>query len=138
MSVIIRLLSVGLFLAAIVPPAAPAATCAGPNPAITSVAVKNVTSNGSVSVYHLVGTVTNLGSQGQPSDTLQFVDVYVDQVKHDDRGVPPLGPGKSYTFGYDWTRSVQAGNGTTTANFRIDVRRGSNCNPSNGTYSLTF
>lgn len=135
---IVRLLSVGLFLIALMPRAAPAATCAGPNPAITSVVVKNVTSNGSVSVYHMSGTVTNLGSQGQPSDTLQFVDVYVDQVKHDNRGIPPLAPGQSYTFGYDWTRSAQAGNGTTTAHFRIDMRRGSDCNLNNGSYSVTF
>ncbi len=52
-----------LFVLALTPLGAPAATCAGPNPAITSVAVKNVTSNASTNEYRLVGTVTNLGSQ---------------------------------------------------------------------------
>ncbi len=135
---IVRSSSIALVLCALLPTATRAGTCTGANPAITSVVVKNVTSNGSVSIYHITGTVTNLGSQRQPSDTLQFVDVYVDQVKHDDRGIPPLAPGQSYTFGYDWTRSNQAGNGSTTAHFRMDMRRGSNCNPNNGTYSVTF
>jgi|HubBroStandDraft_4_1064222.scaffolds.fasta_scaffold00004_91 hypothetical protein len=134
----IRVLTAGLFALALVSTAAPAATCAGPNPAITSVVVKSVTSTGTVDVYHLVGTVTNLGSQGQPSNTLQFVDIYTDTVKHDDRGIPPLGAGKSYTFGYDWTRSADAGKGTTTMQFRIDTRQGSNCNPANGSSSITF
>ncbi len=91
---------------ALTPLEAPAATCAGPNPAITSVAVKNVTSNASTNEYHIVGTVTNLGSQAEPSNTLQFVDVYVDRMKRTDRGIPPLRPGQSYQFGYTWTRSV--------------------------------
>ena len=123
---------------ALLPAAAAAATCAGPNPSITSVVVKNVTHNGSTDIYHLSGTVMNLGSQGQPANTLQFVDIFVDTVKRDDRGIPPLAPGKSYVFGYDWTRSADAGRGTTTVRFRIDMRQGSNCNPSNGTYSITF
>ncbi len=135
---IARLLAVSLFFLALSPARAPAAGCAGPNPAITSVVVKNVTSNGSSNVYHMVGTVTNLGTQAEASNTLQFVNIYVDQMKRDDRGIPPLAPGQSYTFGYDWTRSAQAGNGTTTAHFRIEMRQGSNCNPNNGTYSVTF
>jgi len=133
-----RALAAVLFALALVPLAAPAATCAGANPAITSVVVKNVTSSGTVDVYHLVGTVTNLGNQGQPSNTLQFVDIYTDTVKHDDRGIPPLAAGKSYSFGYNWTRSSDAGKGTTTMQFRIDMRQGSNCNPANGSSSITF
>jgi hypothetical protein len=133
-----RIFAGALCALALLPGAASAATCAGPNPSITSVVVKNVTNSGTVDVYHLSGTVMNLGSQGQPPNALQFVDIYVDTVKRDDRGIPPLAAGKSYTFGYDWTRSADAGRGTTTIRFRLDMRQGSNCNPSNGSYSITF
>ena len=134
----IRVLTALLVMLAAMPATAPAATCAGANPAITSVTVKNVTSTDKINTYHIVGTVTNLGSRGQPSNTLQFVDVYVDQVRHDDRGIPPLAPGQSYTFGFDWSRSSDAGSGTTTVHFRVRTVQGSNCNPSNGTNSVTF
>lgn len=127
-----------LFALAVAPSGAFAATCAGPNPAITAVVVKNVTTAGSLNTYHIVGTVTNLGGQAQASNTLQFVDVYVDRQKRDSRGIPPLAPGQSYSFGFDWQRSTDAGNGTTTAHFRIDVRQGSDCNPGNGDNSVTF
>lgn len=134
----IRVLTAIVFALALAPAAAPAATCAGANPAITSVVVKNVTSNGRVNTYHIVGTVTNLGSVGQPSNTLQFVDIYVDRMKRDDRGIPPLAPGQSYTFGYDWTRATDAGPGTTTAHFRIRMVQGGDCNPANGANFVTF
>jgi subtilase family serine protease len=134
----IRALTALFFIFALAPLGAPAATCAGANPAITSAVVKNVTSSGGLNAYHLVGIVTNLGSQGQASNTLQFVDIYVDRQKLDDRGIPPLAPGQSYTFGYVWQRSADAGNGTTTVYFRMDMRQGQDCNPANGTYSVTF
>jgi hypothetical protein len=128
-----------LFLAvAAAPSAAAAATCAGPNPAIASVAVKSSTTNGQLNTYHIVGTVTNLGGQAQASNTLQFVNIFVDRQKRDDRGIPPLKPGQSYAFGYDWTRASDAGAGTTTVRFRMDVRQGANCNPANGSQSITF
>lgn len=134
----IRALPALLFILAIAPAAAPAATCAGADPAITSVAVKNVTSDGKTNQYHIVGTVTNAGSQAQASDTRQFVDIYVNQMKRDDRGVPPLAPGQSYTFSYTWVRAVDAGTGTTTAHFQIRMAQGQDCNPANGTNSVTF
>jgi hypothetical protein len=133
-----RILSVTLFALALAPHVTFAATCAGPNPAITSVVVKGVTTNNQLNTYHIAGTVTNLGSTGEPKNTLQFVDIYVDRQKRDSRGIPPLGPGRSYTFGYDWQRSTDAGNGTTTARFQIDMRQGADCNPANGTNSVTF
>jgi len=123
---------------ALAPAGASAATCAGPNPAITSVMVKSVTSSGSLDVYHISGTVTNLGSAAQPKNVLQFVDIYADADKHDSRGIPPLAPGQSYTFGYDWQRSADAGKGTTTLQFRMDMSQGDDCNPANGSKSLTF
>jgi len=134
----IRFIAAVLFLVALAPPAAPAATCMGPNPAIGPVAVKSVTNDGGTSEYHLAGTVTNLGSVGQPSNTLQFVDIYVDRVKLDDRGIPPLAPGQSYTFGYTFVRSADAGNGTTTVHFRVRMVQGADCNPANGVNSVTF
>ena len=134
----IRVLTALVALLALTPGAAPAAGCAGANPALTSVTVKNVTTSGQLNTYHMVGTVTNLGSQGQPSNTLQFVDIYVDQAKKNDRGIPPLAPGQSYTFGFDWPRSSDAGPGTTTVHFRIRMVQGSDCNPANGTNSVTF
>jgi len=127
-----------LFALALTPAAAPAATCAGANPAITSVVVKNVTTSGQLNTYHIVGTVTNLGSQAQPSNTLQFVDIYAETDRHDDRGIPPLAPGQSYTFRYDWQRSSDAGPGSTTVHFRIRMVQGQNCSPANGTNSVTF
>ncbi len=134
----IRASFVVLFTLAFTPLGTYAATCAGANPAITSVAVKNVTNNGSTSEYHIAGTVRNLGSQAQASNTLQFVDIYVDRMKRSDRGIPPLRPGQTYEFGYTWTRSADAGRGTTTVHFRIRMVAGSDCNPANGTNSVTF
>ncbi len=134
----IRVMTATLFAVALTSSGASAAGCNGPNPAITSVVVKNVTTSGQLNTYHIVGTVTNLGTQAQPSNTLQFVDIYVDRMKRDNRGIPPLRPGQSYTFGYDWSRATDAGNGTTTAHFQMDIRQGSDCNPTNGNASVTF
>ncbi len=116
--------------------AAVAATCAGANPAVTAVAVKNVTSDGKLNNYHIVGTVTNLGSAGQPSNTLQFVDIWQYGNKLDDKAIPPLAAGASANFSYVWQRSTDAASGTTTLNFRIRMEQGSDCNPGNGTYNL--
>jgi hypothetical protein len=134
----IRTMTVLVFILGQTAIGAAAATCAGANPAITSVAVKNVTSNGSLNDYHLVGTVTNLGSMAQSRDVLQFVDIYAYGEKKDSRGIPPLAPGQSSTFSYLWQRSVGAGNGTTTLDFRIAMHQGEDCNPANGTYHVTF
>ena len=51
--------------------------CNGADPAIVSVAVKNVSQNGPINVYHLAGTVTNVGNRNQTSNVLQFVNIYV-------------------------------------------------------------
>ena len=134
----IRILTAMLVVLALAPSAAPAAGCSGPNPAITSLAVKSVSNSGMTNTYHISGTVTNLGTQGQASSTLQFVDIYVDTQKRNDRGIPPLASGQSYTFGFDWTRSSDAGAGTTTVRFRLRMVQGSDCNPANGSRSITF
>jgi len=134
----IRTISIVLFLLAQTGTAAVAATCAGANPAITSVSVKSVTSDGRLNSYHIAGTVTNLGSAGQPSNTLQFVDIWQYGNKLDDKGIPPLAPGQSASFSYTWQRSAEAARGSTVLNFRIRMEQGSDCNPGNGTYNLTL
>jgi subtilase family serine protease len=120
-----------------------AAGCAGADPAIVSAKVQNVAGNGSVNHYTLVGKVTNLGSVKQASNVLQFVDIYQNGTRLEDRGVPPLAPGQSYTFSYDWQRASDAGKGTTTMQFRLRMTSPSppgseDCNPGNDTYSVTF
>lgn len=100
---------VHLVLAALT--AAPA--CLGADPALISTAVKNVTNNGGLNHYHLSGTVTNVGSLKQASNTLQFVDVFLGRSqKVNSIGIPPLKPGQSYTFGWTYDRSAEAGEGT--------------------------
>jgi hypothetical protein len=138
--VIIRIVSVGLLALAQLPMAAAAGTCAGANPAVTSVVVKSVAQSGKVNQYHLQGTVKNLGSQAQPGNTLQFVDIYdgTSGARVNDRGIPPLAPGQTTTFGYIWNRALDAGRNTTTLVFRIRMVQGANCDPSNGTFKLTF
>lgn len=137
---IIRIVSAGLLLLAQLPLAAQASTCAGANPAVTSVVVKNVVPSGNVNQYHIQGTVTNLGSQGQANNTLQFVDIYegASQERLNDRGIPPLKPGQTYQFGYVWNRALDAGQNSTTLEFRIRMVQGTNCNTGNAIYKLTF
>jgi hypothetical protein len=123
--------------------ASAAAGCAGADPAITSVAVKGMSSDGSINSYDLSGTVVNLGSVGQASDVLQFVNIYKGGVKLDSRGIPPLKPGESYTFSYASSRSKDAGNGSTVLRFAMDggaqATPGSqDCDRANGQYMLSF
>jgi hypothetical protein len=130
----IRILSVIFFMLAESAIGATAATCAGPNPMITRVVVQNVTP-GPAAQYHIVGTVTNWGS-GQPSNTLQFVDIYQYGVKLDDKGIAPLAHGQSATFSYTWVRNPEAAKASTTLDFRMNTVQGSACAPN--TYHLTF
>jgi len=138
--VTIRIVSITLLLLAQLPLSARAATCAGANPAVTSVVVANVVRSGNVNQYHLKGTVTNLGGSGQASNTLQFVDIFegASNERLNDRGIPPLAPGQTYQFGYVWNRALDAGQNTTTLEFRMRMVQGTNCNPGNATYKLTF
>jgi subtilase family serine protease len=122
---------------------APAPTCAGANPAIVSVGVQNVVPTGGLNTYRITGTVTNLGDESQANNVLQFVDMYMVKERLDAKGIPPLAPGQSYTFAFDYQRSRDAGTGSTNLRFQIDMRQPSpagseDCNPSNGTYTLTL
>ena len=120
------------------------AACAGADPAITAAFVKSVTSQGgagSVNRYNISGTVSNVGSEGQASNVLQFVDIYENGDKLDSRGVPPLKPGQSYAFSYAVMRSADAGKGTGILTFRLDMRQPSSredCNLSNDSFMLHF
>jgi subtilase family serine protease len=122
------------------------AACAGADPAITSVSVRTITAQGGaggVNHYNLTGTVVNVGSEAQASNVLQFVDIYSNGDKLDSRGVPPLKPGQSYTFSYTAVRSIDAGKGTGTLAFRLDVRQPSppgrqDCNLNNDSFTLRF
>jgi hypothetical protein len=134
--------AVGL-LVLLQPAPASATSCMGADPAIVSVAVKGMQSSGGLNHYTLSGKVVNLGSMGQASSTLQFVDIYKGSTKLDSRGVPPLRAGQSYPFEYVTERSAQAGAQTTTLGFRMDVREPENtgsqpCNSSNGVTMVRF
>lgn len=133
--------TLGLGLA--VTAAGSAATCAGADPAITAVAVANVTPAGGVEQYHIAGTVVNRGSQGQASDVLQFVDVYQNGQRLDAKSIPPLAAGQSFTFTYVAERSTDAGKGTTTLHFQLRMRQPSpggseNCSTDDDTNAVTF
>jgi hypothetical protein len=121
------------------------AACAGADPAITSVSVKSVTQGGpgGVNRYNIAGTVVNVGTEGQLSNVLHFVNIYENGDKLDSRGVPPLRPGQSYTFSYAVLRSVDAGKGTGILSFRLNVGQSSvpgreDCNLSNDSFTLRF
>jgi len=123
--------------------ASAAAGCTGADPAILSVAVKDMTPVGAVNHYALSGTVVNVGSVAQAPDVLQFVDIYKGGVKLDSRGIPPLSAGQSYTFAYDSSRSSEAGAGSTVLRFALDggaqATPGSvDCDRANGQYMLRF
>jgi hypothetical protein len=96
-----------------------AASCDGPNPSVTSVTLRTVSHTPYLNLYHVTATVTNLGSTAQPGSALQFVDVVQYGGRLDDRSVPPLAPGQSYTVDYTWPRSTQAGNLTSPLDFRV-------------------
>jgi CARDB len=110
------LLSIALTL---MPMPAYAAGCTGASPVVTSVSVVGVTRTRYLNYYRVSATVTNRGSDAQAGNVLQFVDVMQYGDRLDDRGVPPLAPGQSYTISYVWKRAVDAGKGTTPLDFGV-------------------
>jgi subtilase family serine protease len=131
-----------IVLAALVSPSLASAGCHGFDLGISSVKVANVTSNGSLNHYTLVGTVTNTGDTKEPSNARQFVDIFTNGQRVNDRGIPPLSPGQSYTFSYVWQRSTDAGNATTLMRFSLRFEPPSqgnaDCNPTNDTTTIRF
>jgi hypothetical protein len=93
--------------------------CDGAGPAITSVSLQGMTHTQYLDLYHVTATVKNLGSEAQPGNVMQFVDIGQYGRRLDDRGVPPLAPGQSYTVTYVWPRSVEAGKWTSPLDFQV-------------------
>ncbi|HEY1883370.1 MAG TPA: hypothetical protein VGG51_10070 [Candidatus Cybelea sp.] len=133
----IRAISLIIAAAVACPAAARAATCAGPDPAITSVSVKSVVTSNALNHYTIAGTVTNVGAQRQASNVIQTIQIFDGAQQVDAKGIPPLPVGQSYQFTYVWPRATDAGNGTTVFNFKLktpDVA----CGTANDSYRLTF
>jgi hypothetical protein len=134
-----RTLILGIFVLALVPVGAFAQRCLGGNPAITHVAVQSTHTMGKMNQYVIVGTVVNHGTANQPSNTLQFVDIYDGAQKVDSKSIPPLTTSGTFHFTYNWSRASDAGAGSTTFTFKVRMVHGTNCEPTNGgTYHLTF
>ena len=140
---LLRPIAIALLLLAQTAVASAATTCSGPDPSIVSAVVQSVARDGGLNRYHLVGRVTNVGRAAQAANTLQFVDIFENGIKLDERGVPALKAGQSYTFAYTSSRSHQAGTGTTRLAFQLDVRHPfpthmQDCNRANDRYTLRF
>ena len=137
-----RTFSLFIVFTALVSPNVALAACHGVDLGITSVKVANVVSNGSLNHYTLVGTVTNGGDEKQPSNALQFVDIFTNGQRVNDRGIPPLAPGQSYTFSYVWQRSADSGNNSTLMRFSLRFappsQGNTDCNPTNDTTTIRF
>ncbi len=112
--------------------------CPGTNPAIVSVAVKNVEPDGALSRYVLSVDVANHGAASQASNTLQSVDIYQDGTKVGQKGVPPLKAGQAYAFPFSFERNSNSPDGTTKLVFALTPKLGdaSACDRSGQRYSL--
>ena len=136
--------SVLSMLALAVSTALPAvAACTGADPGITVAKVASVSTSGGLSHYHLSITVVNHGTQGQSGNVLQSVQMYQDSIKVDEKGIPPLKAGGSYTFTHDYVRAADAGKGTTVYRFQLFMHKPTgmgpaNCGADNDRYVLTF
>jgi hypothetical protein len=113
-----RAFSLAIFAVAQIPIGVSAANCLAGSPEVATVAIQRVDRLPNLNLYHVRVTVTNRGNETQAGNTLQFVDVTQYGDRLDDKGVPPLGPGESYSWTYVWKRSADAGKGTTPLNFR--------------------
>jgi hypothetical protein len=94
------------------------AACTSAGPEVATVSVRRVERTPYLNLYHVRVTVTNRANEAQAGKTLQFVDVVQYGNRLDDKGIPPLAPGESYSWTYVWKRSSDAGKGTTPLDFR--------------------
>lgn len=133
----IRTIAAVLFGLALAP-AGVRAACDGAGPTVTSVTLHNMTHTRYLDLYHVTATVTNVGGSAQTADVLQFVDVAQYGSRLDDRGVPPLAPGQSYTVSYVWPRSADAGTGTSPLDFHVRRITGENAVCSTRVGSITI
>jgi len=98
------------------------ASCAADSLVVSSVAVANVAQNGAVNHYQLRVTVANHGAS-QGGNVLQSIDIFRNGTKADQKGVPPLKAGASYSFLYPYDRNSDAGDGTTSFVFRTEAQQ---------------
>jgi hypothetical protein len=126
-----------MLLATLIAQTGSGAPCAGALPAISSVAVERTTQVGELNDYTLRVSVLNRGDLSQAGNVLQSVDIYRDGTKVDQKGVPPLKAGGTYTFLYFFQRNSDAGDGTTTFTFRMDPRPSNACDSSGDRYDLS-
>jgi subtilase family serine protease len=138
----IRAVALAPFILAQLSGVAVAGVCGGAGPTITSVTLQSMTPSRYLNYYHVTATVTNRGDQAQTGNVLQFVDVNQYGDRLDDRGVPPLAVGQSYTISYVWKRAVDAGKWTTPLDFRVrpvaPTSLSSDCIPANVSSRITF
>jgi hypothetical protein len=136
----IRISTLAVAALALAPIAAGAQACTGPDLALTSLRVQSVAKGQYLNSYQIAGIVTNLGASAQSGDVLQFVDINQYGHRLDDRGVPPLGPGQSYTVTYVWKRAVDAGDWTTPLSFHIRpvTPSASQCSSGKDSQSIQF
>lgn len=134
----IRTLILGFFVFALTAGPA-AAACMGPHVAISHVGVQSRSSANGENRYRIIITVTNNGSMSQPSNVLQFVNIYDanSNTKLDARGIGPIPIAGTTHVTYDWFRASDAGVGTTTLSFRMNIVQGNTCS-STGSMSLTL
>lgn len=131
------------FLLSVFVSAAPmaASACSGPDPSLSVVKVASVSADGSgLNHYTIKVVVTNVGSAGQAGNVLQSVNVSHFDNKVDTKGIPPLKAGASYVWMYNFKRNADAGKGTTTLHFALDMhgKTSADCNSGNDSYNLTF
>jgi hypothetical protein len=121
-------------LAAILVGNAPVAVaCSGAEPAIVGAALQSRTTNGNLNHYVVAVHVKNLGSKGQPSNTLQSVEVLQNGDHVDQKGLPPLRPGQTATVFYAFDRSAGAAGHTTRLSFGLSAHAGSTaCSSADG------
>jgi hypothetical protein len=139
----LRVILLAIFVLGLTPPAAFAATCSGADPAVVSATYRLAGSDGGANRYRLTIRVVNVGSTGQASNVLQFVDIYEHGTKLDAKGIPPLGAGQSYSVTYMYKRATDAGNGTARFAFQLDMRQpagvsGQNCGAANDRFRLVL
>ena len=90
------------------------------SPAISSVMVERTTQDGALNDYQLRINVVNSGGASQAGNVLQSVDIFRNGTKVDQKGVPPLKAGGSYSFVYSFSRNSDAAERSTTFTFRMD------------------
>ena len=116
--------------------APPAPSCDEADPAVTAAQLVSTSRVGGLYKYAIGSSVVNRGARAQLHTVSQRVEFYVDGTRTQVQTVPPLPVEGVYNFVFAFTRSVEAGKGTTTIEIRYrDLvkadRPRDDCNPSN-------